>query len=151
MNSIPAGEGGREQLTLNPRRRVAKDQALSLRNGDDRAPVLIAQKLREADPEGARHVCGRRQRRTVLSALQIGERSAANPGRGGEGVQGQFLSLPRCAHPRAEANGDGQLGSIRSFDGFLYHKLNLSNIVESSTEGPVPGDLGYRAIGSDRG
>src|SRR5215207_4058128 len=140
-----AGEGGREQLTLNPRRRVAKDQALSLRNGDDRAPVLIAQKFRKADSEGACHVCGRSQRRAVLSALQIGERGAADPGRGGEGVQCQFLPLSRRAHPCAEAYGDGRLGCIRSRDRFLYHKLNCSNIVEPRAEGPVPGDLGYRA------
>src|SRR5687768_4859697 len=140
-----AGEGGREQLTLDPRCRIAKDQALGLRNGDHRAPVFIPQQLGETDPEGPRHVCGRGQGRAVLPALEIGERRAADPGRGGQSLEGQSLPLPCRAHLRTEANGNREVRDIRGRDGLLYHKIDFSSIMEYEICGPGCMNVGYRA------
>ena len=120
-----AGEGGGEQLTLDPGDRVAEDQPLGLRDGDDRAPILITQQLRETDPERPRHVRGRGQRRAVLPALEIGECGAADPGGSGQSLQGQSLPLPCRAYPRAEAYGDGEIRCVCSLDGLLYHKVGF--------------------------
>src|SRR3712207_3603539 len=97
-----AGKGWREKLPLDAGGGVAEDQALLGSNLYDRAPFFLTQELREADAEGARHICGRVERRVVFATLDVGKGGTTYPRRRGQIFQRQPLPRSFCPHARPE-------------------------------------------------